>query len=257
MYDALVNSLHAISQALLVPVIVILLGLICYAIYQVGTLISESVSEHRHFDPAVTDVLNRLDEASDAEVPDVISLSSLLKRQKLALLDVWENRHLSEDAVFALAKRHIGGERARYDAVVSRTDLGSRLGPMIGLMGTLIPLGPGIVALSTGDTLTLSQALLVAFDTTVAGLVSAGIFLVISRQRRKWYQVYMQSLEAVMSALIDRIEAGRGEYDFDDSDSTARMRSLGDVVADAAAYRMPGGPQGAPAGDAGLGMEAR
>lgn len=39
---------------------------------------------------------------------------------------------------------------------------------MLGLLGTLIPLGPGIIALGQGDTQTLSTSLLTAFDTTIA-----------------------------------------------------------------------------------------
>ena len=46
-----------------------------------------------------------------------------------------------------------------------------QLGPILGLLGTLIPLGPGLAALGSGDIVTLVEALTVAFDTTVTGLV--------------------------------------------------------------------------------------
>jgi len=46
-----------------------------------------------------------------------------------------------------------------------------QLGPILGLLGTLIPLGPGLAALGSGDIVTLAEALTVAFDTTVTGLV--------------------------------------------------------------------------------------
>lgn len=51
----------------------------------------------------------------------------------------------------------------------------AKLGPMFGLLGTLIPLGPGIVALGQGDTVTLSESMNVAFDTTIAGVISAAV----------------------------------------------------------------------------------
>lgn len=41
-----------------------------------------------------------------------------------------------------------------------------QLGPILGLLGTLIPLGPGLAALGSGDIVTLAEALTVAFDTT-------------------------------------------------------------------------------------------
>lgn len=56
----------------------------------------------------------------------------------------------------------------------------AKLGPMFGLLGTLIPLGPGIVALGQGDTVTLSESMNVAFDTTIAGVISAAVASVIS-----------------------------------------------------------------------------
>ena len=69
---------------------------------------------------------------------------------------------------------------------------------MFGLMGTLIPLGPGLIALGQGDTKTLSSSLLIAFDTTVAGLISAAVSYIISSVRNRWYEEYMVNLETVM-----------------------------------------------------------
>lgn len=201
--------MHQVSQALMIPVIVVLLALIVYTLYQVGTVLVEAFSEHKKFDPSVTELINRLEETPAGQVAGTIANSTMLRRQREALLEVWSNRGLPEDAVYALAKRRIGMERGRYDAVIGRTDMVSRIGPMVGLMGTLIPLGPGIVALGGGDTVTLANSLLVAFDTTVAGLLSAAVCVLLSRMRRKWYTSYMQSLEAVMTALLERIDAER------------------------------------------------
>ena len=79
----------------------------------------------------------------------------------------------------------------------------AKLGPMIGLLGTLIPLGPGIIALGQGDTLTLSQSLLTAFDTTIAGLIVAAAALIISGIRRGWYNGYMSVLETAMECVVE------------------------------------------------------
>ena len=78
-------------------------------------------------------------------------------------------------------------------------------------MGTLIPLGPGIVALGQGDTATLSGSLLVAFDTTVAGLIVAAVVLVIAKIRRRWYDQYMSALEAAVTTLLERIDLMNGK----------------------------------------------
>lgn len=78
--------------------------------------------------------------------------------------------------VLALAKRRI-----------ERADFITRLAPMLGLMGTLIPLGPGLAALGDGDVKILSTAMSVAFDTTVLGLLAGMTGFVIGRLRRRWY----------------------------------------------------------------------
>lgn len=79
---------------------------------------------------------------------------------------------------------------------VERADLIGRIGPMLGLMGTLIPLGPGLAALGDGDLDTLGRAVMVAFDTTVLGLLVGIVGFVIGRFRRRWYDGLLDDLEA-------------------------------------------------------------
>jgi biopolymer transport protein ExbB/TolQ len=105
-----------------------------------------------------------------------------------------------------LAVQLVRKERARCEGIVKISDAITKLGPMFGLLGTLIPLGPGIIALGRGDTFTLSQSLLTAFDTTVAGLISAAVAFVISAVRKKWYSRHAMALEAEMEALLDEKE---------------------------------------------------
>ncbi|MEM9172668.1 MAG: MotA/TolQ/ExbB proton channel family protein [Pseudomonadota bacterium] len=79
---------------------------------------------------------------------------------------------------------------------IRRADLVTRVGPTLGLMGTLIPLGPGIAALGRGDFLTLSQAVATAFDTTVFGLLIGLLGFLIGRFRRVAYDHALSELEA-------------------------------------------------------------
>lgn len=78
---------------------------------------------------------------------------------------------------------------------IDRADLIARLGPMLGLMGTLIPLGPGLAALGRGDLDVLAQAVTVAFNTTVLGLLAGIIGFVVGRLRRRWYDAAIDQLE--------------------------------------------------------------
>lgn len=78
---------------------------------------------------------------------------------------------------------------------IERADFITRLAPMLGLMGTLIPLGPGLAALGEGQLSILTTAMTVAFDTTVIGLLAGMIGFVIGRMRRRWYDAALTQLE--------------------------------------------------------------
>ena len=110
-----------------------------------------------------------------------------------------------KDTLTALAERLLATEEARNARTTSITDMIAKLGPMFGLLGTLIPLGPGIVALGQGDTVTLSESMNVAFDTTIAGVISAAVASVISHIRKRWYNDDMVSLETLMEAVLEEV----------------------------------------------------
>jgi len=94
------------------------------------------------------------------------------------------SREADSHALIAIGKRRI-----------ERADFITRLAPMLGLMGTLIPLGPGLAALGEGQLSILTTAMTVAFDTTVIGLLAGMIGFVIGRMRRRWYDAALTLLE--------------------------------------------------------------
>ena len=79
---------------------------------------------------------------------------------------------------------------------LERADLLARIPPMLGLMATIIPLGPGLAALGEGDPAKLASAVTVAFDATVLGLVAGIVGLVIGKLRRRWYEETLDAMEA-------------------------------------------------------------
>ncbi|MEO0368697.1 MAG: MotA/TolQ/ExbB proton channel family protein [Pseudomonadota bacterium] len=78
---------------------------------------------------------------------------------------------------------------------IERADFITRIAPMLGLMGTLIPLGPGLAALGAGNLSILTTAMTVAFDTTVLGLLVGIIGFVAGRLRRRWYEKVLSEME--------------------------------------------------------------
>jgi biopolymer transport protein ExbB/TolQ len=119
------------------------------------------------------------------------------------------NMGLSDDDLFALAKTEIAKVDDRYKRTLSWTEQVTKIAPMVGLMCTLIPLGPGIVAMGEGNVTQLSMSLLIAFDGTVAGLVAAVVALVVTAVRKRWYNQYLLVLESFMTCVLDKATQAR------------------------------------------------
>jgi hypothetical protein len=98
-----------------------------------------------------------------------------------------------------LAKLQASGDLARVQTIarhrLERADLLARIPPMLGLMATIIPLGPGLAALGKGDPAQLASAVTVAFDATVLGLVAGIGGLIIGKLRRRWYEEVLERME--------------------------------------------------------------
>lgn len=199
------DALHAVSQALQVPVIIILLLFIVISIVCLGGAIVEGLTDRRHLKHNMPAMLAEMEGKSTDDLHQIVNEAKILGRYKKELFQLIENKNCSDDTLCTMAQSFLNREDITAKKTLEITDVISKLGPMVGLMGTLIPLGPGIVALGSGDTATLSASLLVAFDTTVAGLVSAGICSVISIIRKRWYRGYMGLLEAQMECVLEAI----------------------------------------------------
>ena len=200
------DVLRAVSSALEVPVVIVLILFLLAAAVLTGWGIAEFFTERRHLKVALPQLLEDLRTADDRAA--VIEASGLLRRQKDALLELLNHPDINGEMRETLAVRLLEQEQDRYDRIVKLSELLARLAPMFGLLGTLIPLGPGIIALGQGDTYTLSTSLLTAFDTTVAGLVAAAFATVISTVRRGWYREYASILEAAAEMLLETEKAG-------------------------------------------------
>jgi biopolymer transport protein ExbB/TolQ len=202
--------MHSISSGLLMPAIVVLLLLLAFTVIELGGLLVEAVTERRRVGPNVPELVDAFQGQDDGEIMEKIVSSRLFRRQKEALGELIKHSNLPTASLQAVARRLLAVEELHYARITARTDLVARLGPMLGLMATLIPLGPGMIAMGQGDTKTLADSLLTAFDATVSGLAAAGIAFAISRLRKRWYADYLSSLESLMESLLEVFAHGRG-----------------------------------------------
>ena len=206
------DILRAVARTMETPVVVVLILLMAAAVFMLGWLIAEALGERRKLTNALPALIEKLRESpGDREMAAAIEGAGLLRRQKAALLELLSHPEFTPVMREALAAQLLETEEARWNRTVLWTDLIARLGPMFGLLGTLIPLGPGIIALGQGDTFTLSQSLLTAFDTTVAGLLAAALASVISAVRKRWYRRYASDLETLAECILELVKLKKEE----------------------------------------------
>lgn len=199
-------ALNAISQSLLIPVIVLLLIIIVVSIIIAGGLISEYTSRKKLPVGKIRDIIFDINRSESVdEVINIIDNSQIPKTQQKVLIEIASSSELDKDNREALARKLIENEEDKIDKTLEKTDIITRIGPTLGLMGTLIPMGPGLAALGSGDINTLASAIIVAFDTTVVGIGSGGLCYVISKIRKRWYEEYISDLDALADSVLDYI----------------------------------------------------
>ena len=204
--DLLTSALNVVSQSLQIPVIVFLLLFALYAVITVGSLISEYSSRKKVPVRLIKDLIFSISRTKDiSEIETIVKNAQIPKNQKRVLVNIARSSELKKDSREALAEKLIENEEDIIEKKLQTTDIVTKIGPTLGLMGTLIPMGPGLAALGSGDVTTLSNAIIVAFDTTVVGIGAGAVAYVVSKIRRRWYEQYLSNLDALSKAVLDRL----------------------------------------------------
>ena len=193
------DILYWISTGLLVPVIVLLIFFFGRALLLIGGFFGQYMAIRR-----TAALLGK--ELDGLNRDNIATLSERLPKKNPSLVVTYMKRLLEADGAAMrqrlLADFEIGADK---DLATSKT-LG-KMGPMLGLMGTLIPMGPALVGLSTGDIASMAYNMQVAFATTVVGLFAAAIGFITGQVKQRWFLKEMTDLEFV-AALLNEKQTG-------------------------------------------------
>jgi len=209
------SGIYLISTNLLYPVIIILFILIGWSLIALGGFLYEWHARNRDFVSlergafkarallkaneleAAFDTLGK--SCSNKYVHDFLSglseFRGVFRSKKLMEVKV---EKLLQDLETEMSKRL---EKSRFV---------TRAGPMLGLMGTLIPMGPALLALAGGDVKTLADNLIIAFGSTVLGLAAGLIGHMVSMVRSRWYEQDMSDMEYLSEILFGEREGEEG-----------------------------------------------
>lgn len=169
--EQLQSLLFWISSAFLLPAMVAILGLFVYATYLAGGVLAETLDRRVN-----KDSLGRLYE-------DEPTLERFLGLDwKLALGRFADGAKLHPERLDKVVSDLENDLRQRAE----RLSVLARTGPMLGLIGTLIPLQPALAGLAAGDMQSMASNLLIGFTTTVVGLIVGGASFALGVQVRNW-----------------------------------------------------------------------
>jgi flagellar motor component MotA len=84
-----------------------------------------------------------------------------------------------------------------------------RVGPALGLMGTLIPMGISLSSLAQGDMPGMAGSMVTAFTTVVVGLACSVAAYLMSLVKEKWVRADMREMEYQTEMMLRRYTGSR------------------------------------------------
>ncbi len=194
--NSVTNILYWISTGLLIPVIALLLFGFAKSLMLLGGFFGMYISRIKH---------EKKQQELVADLEQDATLDFKAKGNKVF------NAHLQR--IVKAKGREIIVEKVLADYEVnSEKELSSskslaKLGPMVGLMGTLIPMGPALLGLAQGDIASMAQNMQVAFSTTVVGIFVGAIGYVTQLVKQRWFVADINTLEYIANLLKSEQDA--------------------------------------------------
>ena len=190
------NILYWISTGLLVPVIVLLIYFFIRALILIGAFFSQYMVERK------TSVL--LQEKITTALPShILDNIEAMPASGTSLINKYLKEVASEKGNEAKMQLIVSEYEIAAEKNIAGSKILTKMGPILGLMGTLIPMGPALVGLATGDIASMAYNMQVAFATTVVGLVVSAIGFITQQAKERWATRNLVVLDYVVQSLSD------------------------------------------------------
>lgn len=210
-YETAVSLFYHLANLFFWPVAISLLTLFSWSLLDLGRLLNQAWRRNKESRTDLVALARRLKTVSVTGVwhrPDLegVPLSRSLRgfwakvEGRLAALEDTEHIDLWLEEVLEQEEIEITSRLDRSRALV-------RIGPMLGLSGTIIPLGPALQALLGGDMPGMVRHLVIGFGAVVCGLVLSGISYGITLVRERWARVDLKEMENLCELLM-RVRKG-------------------------------------------------
>ena len=191
------DILFWISTGLLVPTVVLLVLFFVRALLLVGGFFGQLLAR-RKTDAQMDEVLNQL------TADNVDTLLDKLPSTGLGIAAPFYHRLVAASTDAPLRERILAEFDIAADADQNLPRTLAKMGPVLGLMGTLIPMGPALVGLSSGDIASMAYNMQVAFATTVVGLVIGAIGTLTIQVKKRWLAADASRLDFIEARLAQK-----------------------------------------------------
>jgi biopolymer transport protein ExbB/TolQ len=210
MNDDVYQVIFKVAEALELPVIILSLVALAAVVFETGAFLLETRHRLRRRLPVLTRAATearRLIDGGDRRGARAALDAVAWSDSMAGVLDAF-----AEETGKPGDETRIAKEMADFDfgrqRRLGRTRLLVRVGPALGLMGTLIPLSPALEGLADGDVEALTENLRVAFSITVLGLLIGAVAFALSLARDRIYGQDYSDLEYIAAILTAPAEEG-------------------------------------------------
>jgi len=192
--DTISKALFWVANSLLIPDIIILLLLFGRSLLLVGSFYNQFITKQKN-DKKLDDLIKTM------SPEDIHHLKESLPQKDNSLYIKYLRNLLYREPNEAYSDFLISNFEVDADKDISTSKMLAKLGPVLGLIGTLIAMSPALVGLSSGDISGMAYNMQVVFATTVVGLVVSAVGLVTLQFKQRWYAKETNNLDYVAQVL--------------------------------------------------------
>ena len=195
--DTISEILFWVANSLLIPDIIALLLLFVRSLLLVGSFYNHFITKQKN-----DKLLNNL--IQDLSAEKVENLKSILPQKDNSLYIKYLRKLLSRELSEAYSEYLISNFETEADKDLSISKILAKIGPVLGLIGTLIAMSPALVNLSSGDVSGMAYNMQIVFATTVIGLVVSMAGLITLQFKQRWYSQESNHLFYISQILIEK-----------------------------------------------------
>ncbi len=177
------DLMYQVSGLFLPPILLLIIILFIYSIFALGDFTTQYYQRKKNqkaYLKGIADMQKRTSESKATTTIKGFDLFNFASKQQ----------NFTEDTLSVYALKNLETLR-----VVTR------IAPMLGLVATMIPMGPALKSLANGNIQGISENLVVAFSAVIFGLLIASVTFWMAAVKKRWIANEMVDLLVIADSM--------------------------------------------------------